>query len=127
VSYINAVEGITSSQLPSPSPPVVVGSLWEREGTEEGLASRVRVLSPKGDVVSVVEAKSGRFGEARRMRSNISIGGFTVSSTGIYEVVVEQQSGDDWIEEARLPLSITQMDPEQMRQLLKKRAAAAST
>jgi hypothetical protein len=126
VSYVQAMEGLSVSQLPVPAPPIWVGSLWVREGDEQGVAPRIRILSPNGEQVALVEIRAAQFGAATRMRQNTAIGGFALTAAGTYEVVIEQRRGKAWVEEARLPIDVALVAPPQMRALVQQRAQAAS-
>src|SRR5438046_832019 len=114
VSYIQALEGFTVTQLPFTVPQLSVGSLYERSGSETSILGRIRILAPNGSVVHAVELAQGIYGEHRRMRMNSVIGGFAIAQPGAHVVVVEQRRGTDWVEEARLPLDVSVASVEQI-------------
>jgi hypothetical protein len=113
VTYVQTVEQLALPRLPYSIPPIVNGSLWRADAPEESLTVRVRLVSPSGVVVGERATGELRFSAAtQRFRVNLGLAGVELTEFGIHHIVVEQLRGSDWKEEVRLPLEVTEVQPE---------------
>jgi hypothetical protein len=124
VSYIQAIEGFFTTQLPINPPPFTVGSLWTRESDEPAIHSRVRLLAPDRSTVAVMENAPVAYGGTIRMRQMTVLEGFTVHMAGTHEILVEQRRGFEWVVECRLPLEISLLSPADFLAVQRQRIAA---
>ena len=125
VSIIQAIEGLSVPSLPATAPQMMVGTF--RVGAGKGqLFSRLRVLDPKGQVVTVIDNKPGSLA-VPRSRTITVLGGFPLKSAGVYSVVVEVKNEGAWVEEARIPLEVTVVSLAELTEIVEKRAAAATS
>jgi hypothetical protein len=127
VSYVQAIESLSTTQLPTIAPAFSVGSLWLREKEESVAHTRIRVVAPDGAVVYEVALEPMYFRHFVRMRQQSVIGGFSITRAGTYEIRVEQQRGADWVVEARLPIEFVVTTQEELASLQQQRIAAATT
>jgi hypothetical protein len=106
---------------------MMLGNLWERQGSESAVHTRIRILGPDESVVAAFEPPPASYGHNARMRQNVALGGFPFSQAGKYEVIVEQKRADEWLIAARIPLQVVQSSAEEIQAVQKQRAAVVST
>jgi hypothetical protein len=104
VSYIDGIEELKAAKLPSPCPPVVIGTLWRRNATQNSLSIRVRVIAGDSEVL-VFEAPEIAM-SATRHRVNIQLGGFPIDREGELSFVLEQRVEKAWLEVGRVPVDV---------------------
>lgn len=111
VSYLNAIEQISTQEFPAPFPRLTIASLWLRDG-DDRIAQRITVKNENGEVINEPDPIETEFGEFSRYRINQTIGGFEVSAPGDLTFVVECRQDDEWVEVWEFIVSIKQFDPE---------------
>jgi hypothetical protein len=126
VSYIQAIEGYTVVQLPTVAPPMMLGILWGREGNENAVRTRVRIVAPDQSIALTFEAEPASYGQNVRIRQNIMLGGFVYGQAGNYELVVEHKRLNEWVTATSIPIQVNVSTLEEMLSVQKQRAAAAS-
>lgn len=111
VSYIDAVEGFGLPQFPFPCPPLVVGTLWDRENASEpGIQMRAIVRSPSGEILTAEEAPALLFEpQHTRGRVNLALQGFLLPAPGRYTITLEHKSGTEWREVYQLWFDVDQV------------------
>jgi hypothetical protein len=124
VSYIQAIESLSTTQLPAIAPAFTIGSLWLRENAESVAHTRLRVLAPDGSVAHELPLEPMHFRDFLRMRQQSVLGGFLITQAGAYEILVEQQRGADWVVECRLPIDFLVTTQQDLASLQQKRIAA---
>lgn len=111
VSYIDMVDGFNVQQLPVQLPPFAAGTLWER--TEPGTQLQVRMafVGPDDQVIGTsVEVPPQEFA-GNRHRVNVNFQGMPISAAGEYAIRIEQKRGSEWVEDARIPLTVSYVPP----------------
>jgi len=126
MSFIQAIEGLSVPSVPASAPQMMVGTLWLRTGKESQLLSRIRILDPHGKVANVVENNPASL-SVPRSRTVTVLGGFSLSSAGVYSLVVESKKDGTWVQEASIPFEVSVVTPAELSAIVEKRAAAATT
>lgn len=105
VSYINSFDQIGIPELPYIFPPLVVASLWKREGEEEKLAVKVEVVTPEGDVKKEKELAEIKF-VSNFHRTHIRISPFEINQAGEFKVIIKEKTKNKWKTVKELPIII---------------------
>lgn len=107
VSYIDAVHGLATKDLPLPFPSLMLGSVWSTDELGAELRQRVEVVAPSGSLVYDFESEPLQLTTAIH-RFNLSFGGFEVQETGAYTIRVqlEDSAEGQWTTVAELPLDV---------------------
>lgn len=113
VSYVDALDAVTLPKFPVKAPPIVVGTLWQRE-EEKKLEMRVQVYAPSGAQLGVFEATPLEFKpEHKRARMNVLVAGFDIESAGRYQFGIETREKGKWVEIHRVPFDVDPAIPPQ--------------
>ncbi len=112
VTYVDAVEQINFSTLPSASPPVTVGTLWQRQEGDETLELRLRLLGPDKKLIASDQLQVITL-EKPRHRVNVVVDGFEFREEGEHTIVIDQKLKGKWKRVALLPLAIELAEQEQ--------------
>ncbi len=114
VSYIDAIEELSFTQLPFPFPPIYVATLWKRDVVGEAIDVRLSFRDTEGNEINQFTQHLSD-STAIRHRLNVVIGGFTINKPGEYHVLVEQRVKRSWRLEADLGVNVSQAATEQPR------------
>lgn len=111
VSYVDALDAVTIPKFPLKAPPIVVGTLWQREG-EKKLEMRVQVYAPSGLQLGAFEAAPLEFKpEHKRARMNVGVSGFEIAEPGRYQFGIETREKGKWVEVHRVPFDVDPVTP----------------
>lgn len=106
VSYVDALDAVAIPEFPFKAPPVLVGTLWQREG-EKNLEMRVQVYAPSGAQLVTFEASPLEFEPAhKRARMNAGVAGFEIAGPGRYQFGIETREKGKWVEVHRVPFDV---------------------
>lgn len=106
VSYIEAVESLTTSRLPSALPPAVVGTTWLRDSEDDAPKIRFWVGAPSGEEVVTFVSATLDFRTHTRQRVDLDLRGMPINEAGRYVIRIDQSDGDQWRPEGEIPLEI---------------------
>lgn len=111
VSYVDALDAVTVKEFPFKAPPVLVGTVWQREG-EKKLEMRVQVYTPSEENLLSFEASPLEFGpEHTRARMNAGVAGFEIAGPGRYQFGIETREKGKWVEVHRVPFDVDPIAP----------------
>lgn len=109
VTYVDSIEDIAVASFPAPVF-FTVGIVWLREQPEERIRMRVSVLAPDG---AALFQKAGDLDHPTAMRHRLNLPLIIMTqNAGFHFVMVEQFVNDEWREECRIPLTVTQQEQE---------------
>lgn len=113
-SYIDAVHGLVTKELPMPFPPMMLGSVWSTDELGAELRQRVEVVAPSGSLVYDFESEPLELTTTIH-RYNLSFGGFEVQEMGAYTIRVQLADAAEgqWTTVAELPLSVQLAEQEE--------------
>lgn len=106
VTYVDAVESVTAKQLPANLRPLSLCTLWKGESQEDELVVGLHIVSPTGKEILSYQTPPSMFKDVTRNRVNFDLGGLPIEEVGEHTFVIERLAGDEWIEEAELPLEV---------------------
>lgn len=107
ISYIDSIEELSVAQLPANLHALVVGTLWERQTDTDAIEPRILMLAPSGEQIVSYEATKAPFESFTRRRVNLNLSGAPISETGEYQILVEQNVGENWEREATLVFGVS--------------------
>jgi len=105
VSYIDAIEQLTTSELPVTLPPFNVCSFWKREQADEVLKIRHTLVTPSGSRELLDEAQPIVLNRLRH-RITTAFLGVEAQEAGEYRVDVEVEVDTEWTTAASVYIDI---------------------
>lgn len=110
VTYVRCIEEGAASSLPVRIGPVYLGTLWEKAGQEpEKVQFRVSLVTPKNSKQTLVQTKTVVMDRPRH-RLHFRLTALNIEAFGPHLVLLEGLQDQKWIQAARLPVLIRQVD-----------------
>ncbi|MFW6216539.1 MAG: hypothetical protein ACOC3Y_01785 [Desulfohalobiaceae bacterium] len=110
VSYVRCIEEGSASSLPVSIGPVFLGTLWEKQDQEQiRVGFRIILLTPGQERQTVLQTKPLVLDRLRH-RLNFRVNSLHLQEFGTYHLSLECLAGRKWVEAARLPVLIRQID-----------------
>lgn len=109
-SYISIVEGVTVPSTPAEIVPFKIATYWfNPDEVEARLHLRLKVLSPGGATVLEKALDPDLLAPLHhlgRYRINIGAPRVKVDEIGVFDYLIQRESGGEWTTEASLPISV---------------------
>lgn len=110
VTYVRCIEEGTAASLPVRIGPVYLGTLWEKAGQKPvNVQFRVSLVTPDNTRQTLVQTKTLVMDRARH-RLHFRLKAISIEDFGTYLVLLEGRQDQKWIQAARLPVLIRQVD-----------------
>ena len=107
ISYINAIEDISTSSFPAEIPNLFVSFTWRGDVDEEEIKTRIVVENEESEEIYKGAKSNLEFQGNKRIRDNNVIGGIEVKGAGTIWFCAEKKEDNGWTREASLPLDIS--------------------
>jgi hypothetical protein len=110
VSYMRCIEEGSASRLPVQIGPVYLGTLWEKQGTNpDTVQFRVVLVSPAQNSQAILQTKPMSLDRPRH-RLHFRLNSLELAEYGTYTILLECYASEKWLQVARLPVLIRQID-----------------
>lgn len=105
-SYINCIEEIEVSKLPSDLGAFYIGTLWVKSSNDvEDLKLRFTRINPSGSKEHSFVIDNIRMG-SKRHRVNVAVGEFKIKEEGTYRIIIESFNNEKWNIEKEIPFDV---------------------